>query len=118
MGDLRSLPVASEQLGGVLAFYSFIHARRHELPAVLREVRRVLRPGGRVLFAVHEGEGEAVREQFLDEPVPFVATLFSLEELVATCRDAGLAITTTERRAPHPAESTVRIFVEAEKPSQ
>ena len=66
---MRSLPFASARVGGIVAFYSLFHLRRAELGAVLREFRRVLRPGGRVLFSTHEGEGDAVIDRFLDEPV-------------------------------------------------
>ena len=95
--------------GAVVALYSFIHVRRQGLPDVLREVHRVLRPEGRVLFSVHEGEGVLGRDRFLDEPVPFIATLYMLDELVAVCRDTGLTVSRAERRLPYSSESTVRL---------
>jgi SAM-dependent methyltransferase len=115
-GDMRRLPIADERLGGVLAFYSVIHVRREELRAVLGEFHRVLRPGGRVLVTAHEGQGELERDRFLEVPVPFVATLFELEELIEASRAAGLCVVHAERRAPYPTESTVRLFVEAARP--
>jgi SAM-dependent methyltransferase len=115
-GDMRSLPVATERCGGVLAFYSLIHVRRTEVVAVLREFRRVLRVGGRVLFSAHEGEGEVELERLLDEPVPMAVTFFALDELTAASRAAGLDVVLAERRAPYPSESdTVRLYVEAER---
>ena len=113
VADMRSLPFASDRLGGIVAFYSLIHLRRAELGAVLREFERVLRPGGHVLFSAHEGEGEVELERFLDEPVPVAATYFELDELVRTTEAAGFAVTRAERRAPYADESTVRLYVEA-----
>lgn len=115
-GDMRQLPIADERLGGLVAFYSIIHVRRTELCQVLGEFRRVLRPGGRVLFAAHEGRGELARTQFLEEDVPFVATLFELDELVGACQETGLTVLHAERRAPYASESTVRLYVEAARP--
>lgn len=113
-GDLRSLPLQTGSAGGVLAFYSLIHLPRQEVGVALEEVARVLRPGGTVLVAVHEGDGEVVRDTFLDHEVPFVATLFRLDELSAAAERAGLAVTFAERRQPYPGESgTVRLLLGA-----
>jgi ubiquinone/menaquinone biosynthesis C-methylase UbiE len=116
--DMHSLPLASGQLGGVVAFYSLIHVRRPALRSVLREFHRVLRTGGRALFSAHEGRDEVAYEEFLGEPVPFAATLFELDELVESTRAAGFDVTNAERRMPYPSESgTVRLYVEAIRPS-
>lgn len=113
-GDMRSLPVADASLGGVVALYSIIHVRRVELTGVLRELRRVLRRGGRVLLSAHEGDGDVELEEFLDQPVPVTATFFRLDELASACRAVGLEPTLTERRQPYDHESgTVRLYVEA-----
>jgi len=115
-GDMRSLPLPDDCLGGLLAFYSVIHVRRAELTPVMKEFCRVVRPGGHVLFSAHEGHGELERDEFLDETVPVVATLFDLDELAEASRSAGLEVTRAERRMPHPSElDTVRLYVEARK---
>jgi SAM-dependent methyltransferase len=117
VADMRSLPLPDDSLGGLLAFYSVIHVRRTELAPVLAEFCRVVAPGGHVLFSAHEGEGELERDQFLDESVPVVATLFDLDELVDASRAAGLEVTVAERRTPYESElDTVRLYVQARKP--
>lgn len=116
VADMRLLPFADESLGGLLAFYCVIHLGRAELGAALREFGRVLRPGGAILFSVHEGQGEVVLDTFLEEPVPFTATFFELGELVRASEVAGLDVTIAERRMPYRSEGgTVRLYVEAEK---
>jgi SAM-dependent methyltransferase len=115
--DMRSLPLGTDCLGGLLAFYSVIHVRRAELEPVLREFHRVLRPGSRVLFSAHEGKDEVELGEFLEEPVPFAATLFELDEMVRASEAAGLEVTLAERRPPYANEGkTVRLYVEAMKP--
>lgn len=119
VADMRFLPLASGQIGGLLAFYSLIHLRRAELETALREFRRVLRPGAHVLFTAHEGHDEVELDGFLDEPVPFGATLFELDELVGASQVAGLEVTLAEKRAPYATESgTVRLYVEARRPER
>jgi SAM-dependent methyltransferase len=114
VADMRALPLGSDRLGGVLAFYSLIHVRRTELALVLAEFHRVLRPGGSILLSAHEGTGELEVDTFLGEPVVVVATLFTLDELVATCRQAGLTVTRAQRRDPYPSEhESGRLYVGA-----
>lgn len=114
--DMRGLPLASGRVGGLLAFYSLIHLPRAEVEGALREFHRVLRPGGRVLLSAHEGQGQTSRDEFLDERVPFVATFFELDELVAAATASGLDVTIAERRPPYATEGdTVRLYVEAER---
>jgi SAM-dependent methyltransferase len=117
VADMRSLPFATDQIGGLLAFYSLIHLQRTELEPAVREFHRVLRPGGRVLVTAHEGDDVVELDRFLEEPVPFGATLFELDELVGATERAGLEVTVAERRAPYVTESpTVRLYVGARRP--
>jgi SAM-dependent methyltransferase len=115
VADMRSLPLRTGAVAGLVAFYSLIHVRRSEVPAVLREFERVLWPGGLVLLSAHEGQGEIQLDEFLGHAVPFAATLFELEELVRATEAAGLQVVRAERRAPYPSESpTFRLYIEAE----
>jgi len=114
--DMRRLPFARGVVGGVVAFYAVIHLPRPDVSAALEEFHRVLRPGGRVLLSAHEGEGLIERDDFLDEAVPFVATLFNLEELVEATSAAGFEVEIAERRPSYDSESgTVRLYLEAER---
>jgi SAM-dependent methyltransferase len=115
--DVRQLPVRPGSLGGILAFYSLIHVRRGELRPVLATLGGALRPGGRLLVSAHEGDGELTARRFLGRRVPFVATLFRLEELTDAAGAAGLHVGLAERRAPYPDEHpTHRLYVEAIRP--
>ena len=70
-------------------------------------------PGGCVLFSAHEGEGEVVLDEFVGRPVPMIASLFGLSELVALCGEAELHVSKAERRAPYSDEKTTRLYVSA-----
>ena len=110
--DVRRLPMAAGRVAGVVAFSSLIHLRRHELVPAVRELASVLRPGGRVLASFHEGEGEVRVEEFLGNAVPFAATLFGLDEVVAAFEAGGIGVDIAERRSPYATEGgTGRLYV-------
>lgn len=116
VSDIRQLPFAGASLGGVVAFYSLIHLPREELDVALAEIYRVLRPGGRLLLAAHEGHGLVEQQEFLGHSVPFVATLFSLDELMDATGRSGLHLTMSQRRDPLESEhQTGRLYIAAEK---
>src|SRR4029079_4409150 len=54
-GDMRALDAADGKWGGAAAMYSLIHIPRAQVPGVLREVRRVLKPNGLFLLSFHVG---------------------------------------------------------------
>jgi SAM-dependent methyltransferase len=117
VSDIRQLPFGGESLGGVVAFYSLIHLPRQEVGTALAEIRRVLRPGGRLLLSAHEGRGLVEQQEFLGHTVPFVATLFSLGELTDATRKSGLNVTASQSREPLETEhQTGRLYVAAARP--
>jgi SAM-dependent methyltransferase len=117
VSDMRQLPFGEGSFGGVVAFYSLIHLPRQEVGSALAEICRVLRPGGRLLLSAHEGRGLVEQQEFLGQAVPFVATLFSLDELTDATRNSGLNVTMSQRREPLESEhQTGRLYVAAERP--
>lgn len=115
-GDMRTLRRATSSVSGIAAFYSIIHIPRAEVPLVLDEFRRVLVSNGRLLVAVHGGTGVLQRDEFLGQPVPFEATLFSLGEIVALVEHAGFWVDEARQRAPYDFEHpTPRLYVAAHR---
>ena len=53
---MTDLPLGDASLGGALTWYSLIHTPTEQLPAVLAELARVLRPGGQLLVAFQAGD--------------------------------------------------------------
>jgi SAM-dependent methyltransferase len=60
VGSMDALDLADGELGGIVSWYSIIHATPDELPAYFGEFRRVLAPGGHLLVAFFESAGGAV----------------------------------------------------------
>ncbi|OLT10908.1 methyltransferase [Actinomadura sp. CNU-125] len=99
-GTIAALDVPSGTLGGVLSWYSIIHTDPGDVPAILAEFHRVLRPGGHVLLGVFAGG---------DAPAPFdhkVTRAYRWPDghLAALLRDAGFEETARLARRPAPDE--------------
>jgi SAM-dependent methyltransferase len=63
--DLRSIPLADGSLDGIWCCAALLHVPEDETMAVLDEIRRVLRPGGRLALVTAIGDGARL------EPVPY-----------------------------------------------
>jgi SAM-dependent methyltransferase len=115
VADMCDLPAADGSLAGIVAFYSMIHLPRPRIPAALAEFRRVLRPGGGLLAAMHGGAGEIGSDEAFGFAVPVRATLVTLPEITAMAESAGLTIRERHERAPYPGEyPSQRLYLWAE----
>ncbi|WP_231916018.1 class I SAM-dependent methyltransferase [Microbacterium karelineae] len=61
VASIHDLDEPDGTFGGVLAWYSLIHAEPDDVASALREVARILRPGGSLLIGFFDGE---VRDVF------------------------------------------------------
>lgn len=92
-GSLDALDDGADTYGGVLAWYSLIHHDPQGLAAALRELARVLRPGGRILVGFFVG---AVVEPF-DHAV-VTAYRWPADALADELRHAGFDVIETHTR--------------------
>jgi SAM-dependent methyltransferase len=86
--DLEALPFRTGQLAGAFARHSYLHVPKVRLPKALVELRRVIRPGGRVLLSMIEGEYEGSELPDDDFPGRFFA-LWSAHEIAEALHGAG-----------------------------
>jgi SAM-dependent methyltransferase len=110
--DAGALPVRSGACAGVVAFYSLIYQGVAGTAAILAEFRRVLRPGGVLLIAVHAGEGTHHYADYKGIAVDVELHLWAPAVLERLTRAAGFAIEILELRAPYALEHpTERLYV-------
>jgi SAM-dependent methyltransferase len=118
-GNMAALAVEDASWAGIVAFYSLIHFPRSQMVSVLRELRRVLQPGGLLLIAFHQGQEVRHLEEWWGKPVSLDGFFFELEEMEGYLKEAGLKIEESLVRAPYPEVEvqTQRVYLKAGKPS-
>lgn len=89
--DMRRLPFGPVA-DGIWANASLLHLPRAEVPAVLRELARVLRPEALLYLAVKEGTGEGYDEERYGAGNPRFFTYWEPEALDAALSGAGFRI--------------------------
>jgi SAM-dependent methyltransferase len=102
VNDLRSLELADATLAGIVCFYSLIHLRRDQLAGALAELRRVLRPGGALLLALHEGDETRRPGEMWGIPVTLQFNFFTQQQLTGALLEACFTIEQIAHRAPYP----------------
>jgi SAM-dependent methyltransferase len=86
VGSMDALDLADGKLGGVVSWYSVIHAPPQEIPSYFAEFRRVLHLGGTLLLAFFESEGGPVAA--FDHKVA-TAYRWPIDNLAGLAREVG-----------------------------
>jgi len=111
-GDLLALPAADGEFGAVIAFYSLIHLEPGELAPALREISRVLAPGGLVLVSFHAGSDVVHRDEWLGHQVDVDFRFLEVADVAAAMEAAGLTVQMRLERTAYPGEvATTRGYI-------
>jgi SAM-dependent methyltransferase len=103
-GDMLALGFPDQAWAGIAAFYSIIHIPRGQVVETLRELKRVLIPGGLLLLAVHVDQGESMvhLRDFFDKPVSLDFVFFNPDEMEGYLDKAGFERIEVFQRPPYP----------------
>ncbi|WP_405783339.1 class I SAM-dependent methyltransferase [Streptomyces sp. NBC_00859] len=103
VGSMAALDIADGILEGVLSRWSLIHTPPPELPSVLAEFHRVLKPGGHLLLGFSASDGPSHPSQVFDHAVT-PAYRWSPDHLAAMLRESGLHEVARMVREPQPTD--------------
>ncbi len=100
-GDMNSLDVPDREYVGIIAFYSIIHISRGQVVEIMREFKRVLRPGGVLLLSFHIGDEVVHVDEWWGHVVSLDFTFFQSEEMVTYIEAAGFKVDELVEREPY-----------------
>lgn len=109
LASLIDADISPAAFGGVLAWYSLIHASPEELSALLAATRRVIHDGGHLLVGFFDGpDGEAFPHAVT------TAHYWTIEGMSALLERAGFSVADSESRVqdgrrPHASISAVAV---------
>jgi ubiquinone/menaquinone biosynthesis C-methylase UbiE len=118
-GDMRALPLNANSLAGIAAFYAIVNLSRSELNQAMREMERVLAPGGRLLLSFHIGEDISQAEDMWDYGTALEFSFFRVSTVAGAMRSAGFEIEQIIERGPYAPEveyQSRRAYIFAQKP--
>ena len=101
-GNMLGLPDTDNSWGGIAAFYCIIHIPRKQIVDALREMKRVLKPGGVLLVTFHIGAEIKHIEEWWEKPVSLDFAYYKPDEMENWLKDAGFVLEETLIREPNP----------------
>lgn len=117
-GNMLGLPDESNSWGGIAAFYCIIHISREQIVDALREMKRVLKPGGVLLITFHIGAEIKHLDEWWEKPVNLDFAFYEPTEMETWLKTAGYKLEETLVREPNPEVevATRRAYMFARKP--
>lgn len=118
VADMFALPHADRSLAGAVVFYAIVHLRSDELAAPMRELHRVLAPGGLAAVAFHAGTGSVHVDELFGCATSLDFFLHAPEAVVAALVEAGFTLEARLDREPYPdvEHPTRRTYLLARRP--
>jgi ubiquinone/menaquinone biosynthesis C-methylase UbiE len=115
VGTMTALDLPDRALAGAVAWYSVIHTPTDQVPAMLAELARVLRPGGRLLLAFQVGDEPSHLRRAYGHEVSLVVHRRTPELVTRLLAEAGLPVHIRTVREPEGWEKSPQAYLLARK---
>lgn len=99
--DMSALLLKDNELAGIAAFYAIVHFMLEELEQVFKELYRVLKPQGLLIFSFHIGTEVKHLDEFLGKQVSIDFTFFQPDDVLEQVQKAGFSISDVLIRYPY-----------------
>ena len=118
-GDMTALEAEDDSWGGIAAYYSIIHIPPEQIMGTVRELHRVLVPGGWLLLSFHIGDETILFDEWYGKTVNITSTYFPVERMQGYLNEAGLHVFETIERDPYEGVEyqSRRAYIFAQKPT-
>lgn len=113
--DMCALPFRAGAFDAIAALYSIIHVDRTEHEALLRDLHRLLRPGGRLLAVLGARAWEGTEDNWLGLGSKLFWSHFGAEENLELLARAGFRLIESSHEPD--VDGGEHLFVLAEKPA-
>lgn len=120
VGDMLALNISDDRLAGILAFYVIVNIPKQLLPAVFREMFRVLEARGLLLLAFHIGEEAVHYDELWNRPICMDFFYFQPTDIRCSLEAVGFEVEEVLERDPYAPEvehQSRRAYIWARKPA-
>jgi SAM-dependent methyltransferase len=119
LGDMKNLDAPTDAWAGIAAFYAIVNLPPADVEQALREMKRVLQPGGRLLLSFHIGEEVSHLDDLWGCAVCLDIFFWRTEDVAVYLRAAGFDVEEIVEREPYAPEveyQSRRAYIFARKP--
>jgi ubiquinone/menaquinone biosynthesis C-methylase UbiE len=101
-GNILNLEFDDDSIAGVVAFYAIVHFTKDQVGLALREIFRVLQPGGIFLLTYHVGEETIHLDEFLGKEIDVDFMYFTSDFIFRCLKNCGFDNIEIIEREPYP----------------